>query len=272
MAQAATPWQIPRSLGKHGRRLGYRLGELGASLRGAPRPRIIFLHIPKSAGSTVTHYFRQRVGTIRSGRMTYLFDAAPDDWERRVEAARRARYVAGHFGGCTLERIRNGAFVFTFLREPRARLRSHFKYFSGIGRPEEQLPTRDYLEFLTMDHPLCEQGRDNVMTRQLAAAYSVERARSVARPSWPAMARETLRRMDHVGFQDRFDDDFAALLDRLGLARGDETASVNTTDGLADRGLQAGSIRLTDAVLAAEDRCLEMDLALWSDLRGQPPP
>lgn len=260
---------VARRLATHGLRLGYRLGEASARISGRPRPRIVFLHIPKCAGSTVTDHFRRRVGTIRSGRMVYLFDAQREDWERRVQAASRARYVAGHFGGATAARIAGGAFLFTFLRDPRARLRSHFRFFSAIDRPGERLPTRTYLDFLTADDPRCREGRDNVITRQLAVAYALDLADAVPRAEWPARARETLRRIDFVGFQDRLAQDFPALLRRLGLRRPRAVGVVNATAGLPQRGIKpAPDLDLDDAVLAAEERCLDMDLALWRELRG----
>jgi hypothetical protein len=87
--------------------------------RAVARRRVIFLHIPKCAGISVTGHFRLCTGSLQSPRE----DQRRHDFDPRVEEARHAPFVAGHFGWEVLEHIRGDALVFTVLRDPLARLR-----------------------------------------------------------------------------------------------------------------------------------------------------
>jgi hypothetical protein len=103
--------------------------------RNEPVRRLIFIHIPKCAGLSITRFVKAHVGSQGSGRTCLLFDSAsPEEREKKIVVARReATYVAGHFGWQTLERIRRpGDFVFTFLRDPLDRLRSIHVTWSGV--------------------------------------------------------------------------------------------------------------------------------------------
>lgn len=216
-------------------------------------------------------YFRSRVGTRVSGRFAYLFDHHRDDWERSVADAKKARYVAGHFGAKALKNIRDDAFVFTFLREPRARLRSHFRYFSSAHHPGEKLPTRDYQQFLSTDDRLCLQGRDNVITRQLACAYDYEQASGMPRDEWLEAARETLARFDLIGFQDRMNADFAKLGHAMNLSSAASLSRTNTTQSLVVRAGASAPPDIIDShdIRRVEDEWIGMDLKLFDWARQQ---
>src|SRR5215831_18718428 len=69
-------WPIMKLLPK---RIGRRLStwghqEMAYRLRGKPRPRFVFVHIPKTAGVTVTKYFRSCFGVLATGRSASLSD------------------------------------------------------------------------------------------------------------------------------------------------------------------------------------------------------
>lgn len=234
----------------------------------AGRQRLIFLHIPKCAGSSLTSYFRPRLGTAGSGRFKYLFDwRMREDWHDQVAQARQATFVTGHFGADALDEIRKESFSCTFLREPRSRLRSHFKYFSTAeDEAEDHVPTKDYLTFLTSDLPVCLRGADNVIARQLAVAYDIDRAARVPRAAWLDRAQRTLESLDFVGFQESFDADFAALLERLHLRPPPAPPRTNVTEDMRSKA-ERHELVITQEVLEAEDRCLTLDLELYAFAR-----
>lgn len=246
-----------------------RLSDGVRRLRGQDVQRIVFLHIPKCAGSTINAWMRHRLGTARSGRFVHLQDPSLEpDIAKRIEAARRARFVCGHFGRNLFDLVRDGAFAFTFLREPRARLRSHYLYFSDYSDPDWRITADDYLEFLTGQKREFVRARDNVITRMLAAAMEPEDVGGVPRGDWPARAEETLAGMDAIGFQHRFDADFAAIRSRLGLSHHRPAAALNVTRlSRPASAARKAELRIGAAELAAEDACLELDLALYDRWR-----
>ena len=90
---------------------------------------LVFLHIPKTAGTTLRELARQQVG---SGRCLVVDDVSrvsyrSDSWLAGHE------FVAGHFGASIFARLPPGARVFTMLRDPVARVRSQFRYFSELA-------------------------------------------------------------------------------------------------------------------------------------------
>lgn len=215
---------------------------------------------------TVREHIRYRVGTARSGRFVDIADpGASEDWEGDVARAHEARFVSGHFGRVTFDRISAGAFAFTFLREPRARLRSHYRYYSALKDPRWHIEAESYLDFLTRDEPRFVHGRDNMMTRMLGAAYEIDDAARVPREEWSARADETLARMQFIGTQEEFDSDFDALLQRIDMPRRSRVKRRNVT---SDMGKTGGNgvppkLEIGEAELAAEDACLAMDLGLY---------
>ncbi len=104
------------------------------------------------------------------------------------------RYAAyrGHVPPSFAERVPN-PFVFTFLREPRERLVSHYYYHRSLG-----------LEKLSLTKFLESDAADNIMTRAIAGEPSAE------------AAIEVLSTMDFIGLTERFDDDTERLFALLG--------------------------------------------------------
>jgi hypothetical protein len=113
----------------------------------------VFLHIPKCAGSSVNLIFERTIGSSRSGR-TVLIDDRIDtpEYAAKVARARTARFVGGHFGFETLEKVRgDDAITFTVLRDPFDRIRSTHGHFhtrakgNPLGHEVPAMTIEDYL-------------------------------------------------------------------------------------------------------------------------------
>jgi len=198
---------VCRSLRKRVMRTRQRLEE-----RHVKRRRVILFHIPKCAGISVGEHFNLCTG----GMLSLREDLAEAGFDRQVERARHASFVAGHFGWDVLERIRGDALVFTVLRDPLVRLRS--QYYFHLDRDRRGHPPvirgRSFSEYL---HSVPEV--DNVMARQLAASTRYEHTRMLAAARLEALAIEHLCALDYVGFTETLSADLIEMCRLAGVCR-----------------------------------------------------
>ncbi|MEL6476132.1 MAG: sulfotransferase family 2 domain-containing protein [Pseudomonadota bacterium] len=232
--------------------------------RTLPR-RVVFVHLPKTAGSSVHAFFVPKVGGVRFGQAVMLDDNAP---AHRVALARRARYAGGHFGARMLERIGPGAFTFTFLRCPVERLISTWRFTQTHANPALRLPYATLEQALASDDPRVRQAFDNPMTRQLSAAFDLAQASALPRSEWLERSEAALDRFDFVGDCATFAADFAEILDRLALPPPAKTAEANRTDDPhrrnRDPSLSMPPIPAPAAVSRIAAHFLALDQALYA--------
>jgi len=171
-------------------------------------PIIAFCHIEKTAGTTLTELLRAHFGLrhadvlrhavlVRDGSETpYFYDA--EDLRRDLRLYPWVRSIAGHhIRPCTdFEEFESRIHWYSFLRDPVARLSSHYLHEVAIGNRTESLP--DYLRKFT---------RDDIMVRKLAGERNLAAAKEII---------ET--RLRFVGIQERFDRSLVLMREALGLA------------------------------------------------------
>jgi len=177
----------------------------GAS-RQAP---VVFLHIPKTAGTTITIWLRLLLGDLYSKAASY---AAEPDKVRALAAALQKRpgtvdVVAGHLPYSTRPLFADGSRFFTFLRHPIERALSHFYYFrerspkdGGVDAPD--LSIEDALARWDAHSP---ESRallpDSLQTRMLSG-FELD---APASPAMLAAAKANLAALDVVGLTEHFD-------------------------------------------------------------------
>ena len=211
------------------------------NLRGliGQRPRIIFIHIPKTAGTTVRAHLRACIGSNSSGRAVGLtdipFEDAPDP--SRLDSGLSAPLVHGHMGWESVARLDPGnAFTFTFLRDPQSRLRSLYR---DLARYPSQ-PANRRLQKLTAacfglspqqlahsSDPVIRSHADNYVVRQLAGCV---RDYPIGAGDWPGLlekAHKNLESLDFVGLQENFSEDISIVLDRLRLPKAAKFSVIN---------------------------------------------
>lgn len=260
---------------KRALRTRYRVDELAARvLRGETPRRIVFVHVPKTAGTTVNGYFKSRFGSGSSGRVVLLDDLdRGEDWEARLARARAARFVGGHFGRETLDAIRGDAFVFTFLREPVARIRSFYRFTVAHRREDHRHDDAGIEAFLT--DPQVRILIDNAQTGQLGAARDRPLPDDDAgRAALLASAKACLDSMDLVGLTEDFDAGFHALVDRLELDQPGRVERRNTTEShIAKSGVAPKSAALSDRAATLIEPLVALDRELYAhalQLRARP--
>lgn len=235
------------------------VGELVERARTGKKPRqIIFIHVPKCAGTSAWKQIKASVGPRWMGRTVMLLrDPSPSDpgYEALIERCRRARFVSGHISWDTAQAIRGDrdAFVFTVLRDPAERLYSLYRYLrkiAGTHRSSSKPPIDPAIarmtlaEFLGHPSPTMRQSLDNYMTRQFAGSLAEMPSTDDEGRAMLARAKSHLARLDHVCFQETFDDDFPHLLSRANIPLRSRTLRTNTTQSHQEGARKQGADRL----------------------------
>jgi hypothetical protein len=192
-------------------------------LRKAGERCIVFMHLPKSGGTTLTRVLRWKYGSqllvlereTQTTRMEEIAEAVP------LSRRRSARVVAGHVHHGIHEFIPRECAYITLLREPVARVTSYFKFIMSEPRHwlHEQMVLSDTaLEDLLETSPpafAC-----NEQTRFISGRGSDGRA---PRSEYPHLdrdaledAKRNLERFLVVGVQEEFDETFILIRRALG--------------------------------------------------------
>lgn len=211
-------------------RLATRFRERVYSWRTGRLPRqIIFLHIPKSAGSTIVTYIETCVGDHKTKHSTRLnhwhIDRIPG--EEELETAAQSRFVSGHFSWRELERVKrdDSALLLTTIRAPLARLRSLYFYMrhhpvsripaglEDVYASATELPPEQF--FKNPDRRF-QHMMNNFMTRTIAGNMGVP----TTEDEWQnvlGQAKENIRKLDCICLSDELEQDFIQLASKIDL-------------------------------------------------------
>jgi len=201
-------------------------------LAGEQPKNILFLHIPKTAGTSAMNYIQTCVGGRKSGNTVKLSEIvrgkAIDDG--KLQRAKRARFCLGHISWSTVEQICQGreTYVFTVLRDPGQRLWSHYKFLNLDRVPRRSVPAEHVdlyeevrnmspLEFVSSEEPLLRHFTDNLMVRQLGGGMDDLSLSEIDGKQLLDAAMRNLTQLDYVGFVDTFDEDLQEIVKSIGL-------------------------------------------------------
>jgi hypothetical protein len=255
------------------------------SIMGAPQSapgRIVFLHIPKTGGMTAQQYLTSCLGGKRGGRRCKLgeiyLNQPPS--EQKIERARKSRFICGHFSWASVERIgiREDDYIFTFLREPRSRLQSFYRVMTNYPKDHlteavvsrvERCRDMSQLDMFTTSDLDLRNMIDNYMVRQLAGRLIDY---PFSESEWPALleiAKQNLRRLSYVGFQETYEADFGQILRELNLPRLSAIPRDNATNDVVKRAWINGKTHQENPpeVLAAMAPLVRWDEALYEYAR-----
>lgn len=183
----------------------------------AARRRIVFMHIPKCAGSSVNMLFKSQYGSGRSKHVVIINDFAKD-YSERLRRAKDALFVGGHFGFETLEKIRGDAYVLTVLRDPFERLRSIYGHLrTRSSRASAWIGDMSLEDFVANEDARVLHHTDNVMARMLAASHDRRRVAGWDHALLAQAALQNLKTFDHVGFCDALDESLRLVADVAGI-------------------------------------------------------
>ncbi len=201
-------------------------------------PRVRFLHLEKTAGSSLIvalaaqfHPLQIHSDTDRRGR-------APDqEWrQQESEAAHReAAVVWGHYDLPALRRLDGDqpCFRFCLLREPRQRILSLYYFWRSNeaeqGESVSFAHQNRLLPFLRVENPNIRNDIDNMYVRRLTGLYATRSADPVRDAPEAALAQAlaALDGLDLVGISDRLGESLSVLGRMLGFTPPARTPEVN---------------------------------------------
>jgi hypothetical protein len=207
--------------------------EEAAAVIAAKRPRIVFLHIMKTAGSSI----RQRLEDLAEGAPVWRRDVDGLPGAVGQEQLAPYRVVMGHFTIRDALHVPAPRRIFTVLRDPVARIVSyyHFMHRHRADVVEARTMERARIarectldQFLAHPSPQVREGLQNVITRSLAGDFRVVGRDRYAEPwqadgqaiSGPELLARALRNLfalDYVAFVERLEEDRPKLMKALGL-------------------------------------------------------
>jgi hypothetical protein len=179
---------------------------------------IIFLHIPKTAGTTLyrimdRHYQKKSIYTIWQ-------DGTLDEFKQLNEARRsHIRLLRGHFGLGLDELLRGPTAYFTFLREPIERVISYYHYVRrSPGHYCYEQVTSRRMSLKEFVESRLDPMVDNAQTRLLSGlATGQEIPFGQCPPDLLERARQNLHdRMTVIGLTEKFDQTLLLLKQTFG--------------------------------------------------------
>jgi len=193
--------------------------------------KVVFLHIAKTAGTSITHFFRRRL-PAHSICSHGDFLAFPKQSGAALRALEKFQFISGHFGYSDIAYLLPQAYSFTFLRDPVDRALSFYRFCLHPDM-QKRFPVAGAAATLGLDGfiaselpEVCEM-LDNQQTWQLARSYWRE-DRAALHHLEPGellqLATGHLGEFDRVGLTDCFQQDFQAILSDLGIAEPAPTA------------------------------------------------
>jgi hypothetical protein len=179
----------------------------------------VYIHLPKTAGSSLSSVLRQHFGGRRIGGVS-IFDVS--DKERSLEylARHRFRLIGGHLGRLQVEQL-EAAWpkikfrYFTFLRDPASRLISAYRHGLKIFHT---LPKPELIN--AESEPGLLSGTYNTQARQLAYGYDfLDTPKDASDNLIFSRAMETIDRCEFFGFYENLDSDLQRLCSLIGIRK-----------------------------------------------------
>ena len=195
--------------------------------------KIIYMHMAKTAGSSVNRFFAQSLG--EENCLDHIERFPPSE---RAEHLRRKAFVSGHiYSGDVLDLSQEvaDAYLFTFMREPIRQIASHILWldhyneaeyrseFERLGEPLRQLvkairavdfdSPNDLDDLMTNLSPWGLRMLDNMQTRYMCG----DKRPIPLSLSHASAAYRVAARFDRIGFVEDMDASLAAIARDVGL-------------------------------------------------------
>lgn len=187
------------------------------------RRRAVFLHIPKTAGSSVNYYFKSNFGSGSSPRIIMLNDIL--DPVDSVRFSGNESFIGGHFGWESYQHFcSENDFTFTFLRDPFERLYSNYAHWSDASRLGNKIAEdagvkviqkMTFAEFCLSEDSEVLKYSDNLMVRQIAKTTKFIPSDQIE--SLVSTAKTNIERLSYVAFLDTIDSDILEIAEQLQL-------------------------------------------------------
>lgn len=188
--------------------------------------QVVFLHIAKTAGTSIVHFFRKHMQSELICSHGDFLHLAPSREQRQL-LLKTYQFVSGHFGYDEVATLLPEAYSFTFLRDPVDRVLSFYQ-FCMHEEMQRQFPVARAAKELGLDGfvhstaPEVIEAMDDLQCWQLARSYWSEDRQTLADmddSKLLELADTHLQELSYVGLTETFDRDFKKILKDLGIER-----------------------------------------------------
>jgi hypothetical protein len=245
------------------------------------RDRVAYLHIPKSAGTSIRKAMRAHVGPdqtvpwsldpILYGSHPLPINASERMFHDGIGDLSGYRFMAGHLALASIERGFDAADISCIVREPRTRLLSQYSFWRTYSEEEMEywLPyDAHYLSRLPLGNFLQQPGVmhfvDNLMTRMIVGRHALIPVDDPIRDEdVEEVASLGCAHLDRLGFVDLLErGDVATERFEQWLGASVERETVNVTDPDAGVPVDLDDLNST-TTLESLDHRNQVDLLLW---------
>jgi len=196
--------------------------------RESNKPRALFLHIQKTAGSSIVDLVKPVYGPDEIISHGDYLKAIPKQPIKVIEDGagtfQDLGFVSGHFGFDFAKQFMNKRYSFTFLRDPIERILSYY-YFCKTRNPKEydiyalaQELTLDEFLMLGLERPAVKACIWNNQAWQLAHGYGNRNGRNILRFTSSEILELAIAHLDefsYIGFSETFEEDRDHILKQL---------------------------------------------------------
>lgn len=213
-------------------------------------PKIVFLHVPKCAGSSVDKYFIDVLG--KQNVLIYDFkDLMPDRNENWINHCLfdnflETRFISGHFDFNDCNKIIGNKHIITMIREPKSRIISLYYFLKSFNQytisqyPKRgnirqtliKLKKQDILNFLQNNDPYVLNIIDNSITRLLTGLYCKDNQNDPLKENPEKainIALSNLNKFTAIGIVEKFDLSLKLFANILNLEVPKNTYKENVT-------------------------------------------
>jgi hypothetical protein len=245
-----------------------------------PLKTAIFMHIMKTAGTSMVNCARQYYGNnnvmshgdhIVGWSEFPLRDKFFDPGAAQGQFG-HVPFISGHFGYDFAKPFMKERYSFTFLRDPVERIISLY-YFCKTRDPNEfriYRLTQEYTfeEFLTrgLSEPEIKACVWNNQTWQLAHGYGNSNGLGISSFSEEELfklAVQHLGEFSYIGFAESFEEDQSRILKDLGISQAEEHSITNVTPG------RPKARDLPRSTMALLEELTDLDRALYKEAWGR---
>lgn len=231
---------------------------------------VVFLHIPKTAGSSFTKIIK---GLYPSDQIYHQMESNALIEHLKSKQNQEKLYI-GHYYYDVLQHFDHKPTVLTFLREPRNRMLSHYYFYKAQSEKSvallpwwdqhivELTRQHSFAEFISLDLPEIDKAFFNLQTRHIANSTDFEPPQTESeRANLLALALGHLKDMEFVGVVERFEESLSLFRHQFGLQAEIQPLAVNVNKARPD---DNSEVRVFDQNPVAKKR-VELDMKLYEE-------
>lgn len=243
-------------------------------------PRVVFLHIMKTAGSSI----RRRLEELVPDQPIWREEVDGRPGRFPAEKLLPYRVIMGHFTMADALHVPAPRRIFTILRDPRERIVSLYHFLSRhrrevieerrMGADARIAREADLLTFLKHDNPIVRRNVQNVITCRLAGDFyatgpnryyspHLKQGEGVSGAELMAIALRNLLALDFVSFVDRLERDRPKLMTAIGLPDPGPLPKENTRELVSEILEPREPPEVTPEIEAELNRLTDLDRVIY---------